>query len=221
MNKYKDEEGRPTKAWIDGAERKTEVCGTYVVTGNRYLNDKGLIQHGVHYWETKAEAKQALIAARWNFNQREKTKKARPAKPLDACVGECKIDFAANHKVDTDADIKPILVKPQRCVDALDLDPKASAAATKLPLQLLPPVFDAEVAKVLAVGAEKYGAWNWREKGVETMTYIGAMRRHLRLYLDGEDLDPEDDLSHLAHIAASVAILLDAENVGTLTDTRP
>tara|TARA_R110000764_G_scaffold35204_2_gene78733 strand:+ start:12945 stop:13280 length:336 start_codon:yes stop_codon:yes gene_type:complete len=108
------------------------------------------------------------------------------------------------------------------CKDVILLtDPKAAAGAKKLPLQLLPPIFNAETAKVLAHGAEKYGEWNWREKGIKTMTYVGAIRRHLDAYLDGEDLDPESGLRHLAHIAASVAVLLDSENVGTLTDTRP
>lgn len=101
------------------------------------------------------------------------------------------------------------------------LDPKGEIGATKTPLQLLPPVFMAGVAWVLKLGASKYGAWNWRNNKVESQTYVGAMRRHLDAWQDGESIDPESGQSHLAHIAASVAILLDAEANGTLEDNRP
>ena len=100
-------------------------------------------------------------------------------------------------------------------------DPKGKAGEAKTPLHLLPPVFMAAVAWVLKLGAKKYGPWNWRETKVECQTYVGAIRRHLDAWQDGEDIDPESGQSHLAHVAASVAILLDAEANGTLADNRP
>ena len=100
-------------------------------------------------------------------------------------------------------------------------DPKPLAAASKTPLQLLPPHFMACTAKALALGARKYGAWNWRKSKVEAMTYVGAIRRHLDAWVDGEDNDSESNESHLAHVAACIAILLDAGKQSTLADNRP
>lgn len=100
-------------------------------------------------------------------------------------------------------------------------DPKGSAGEKKTPLHLLPPVFMAATAWVLKLGAKKYGPWNWRKSKVESQTYIGAIRRHLDAWQDGENNDPESGICHLAHVAASVAILLDADKNGTLVDNRP
>ena len=101
-----------------------------------------------------------------------------------------------------------------------DLDPKGAAGKLKPQLQLIPPISNAETAKALKHGADRYGPWNWRTANVESMTYIGAIKRHLDAYLDGEDLD-ESGAHHLGHIAASCAILLDAGKFGTLVDNRP
>ena len=101
------------------------------------------------------------------------------------------------------------------------LDPKGEAGAKKTPLHLLPPVFKAEVADALKLGSEKYGPWNWREAQVEVRTYVGAIMRHVDAFWGGEDADPESGVSHLAHAAASIAIILDAAKCGTLVDNRP
>ena len=101
------------------------------------------------------------------------------------------------------------------------IDPKGEAGNKKTPLQLIPPIFKAGVAWVLRHGNLKYGPWNWRKTKVECQTYVGAINRHLDAWQSGEDLDPESGQSHLAHVAASVAILMDAEEQGTLVDNRP
>jgi hypothetical protein len=44
--------------------------------------------------------------------------------------------------------------------------------------------------------------------------------RHLNAWRDGEDLDPESGISHIAHIATSCNILMDAAVCGTLQDDR-
>ena len=101
-----------------------------------------------------------------------------------------------------------------------DTDPKGYAGSLKAPLHLLPPVAMEQIAWVLKHGAERYGKYNWRDNKVCMTTYISAMRRHLGSWQDGEDLDPDSGISHLAHIAASAMILLDAERCGTLVDDR-
>ncbi len=89
----------------------------------------------------------------------------------------------------------------------------------KPPMVLLP--FDAleEVAKVLAFGAEKYEAHNWR-KGFEWSRLYSAVFRHLSSHLQGEDTDPETGLSHLAHAACGVLFLVAHEKNGLGTDDR-
>lgn len=101
------------------------------------------------------------------------------------------------------------------------VDPKGAAGKLKPQLQLLPPVFNREVAGALALGAEKYGPFNWRSVHVEMMTYVGAIRRHLDAFMECEDSDPESGVSHIGHIGANCAILLDAIHCGTAVDNRP
>jgi hypothetical protein len=99
-------------------------------------------------------------------------------------------------------------------------DPKGQAGSKKAPLGLVPPYAMEQTAWVHKLGAEKYGPWNWRETGVCATTYVNAILRHLNAWRDGEDLDPESGITHLAHIACSANILMDAEYCGKLQDDR-
>jgi hypothetical protein len=69
-------------------------------------------------------------------------------------------------------------------------------------------------------GARKYGRFNWREHTVTVSVYTDAIMRHLMAYVDGEDLDPESGINHLAHVMACCAVLLDAKAMGKLNDDR-
>lgn len=103
----------------------------------------------------------------------------------------------------------------------MSVDPKRDAGDKKDPLHLLPTVALRALARVLKLGADKYGVYNWREsEGVRAQTYSAAIMRHLTQFMDGEDADGESGESHLAHIMASCAILLDAEKAGRLIDDR-
>jgi hypothetical protein len=99
-------------------------------------------------------------------------------------------------------------------------DPKGQAGSLKAPLGLVPPYAMEQTAWVHKLGAEKYGPWNWRETGVCASTYVNAILRHLNAWRDGESLDPESGITHLAHIACSANILMDAEVCGKLQDDR-
>ena len=99
-------------------------------------------------------------------------------------------------------------------------DPKGAAGAVKVPLGLIPPHAMEQTAWVHKLGADKYGPWNWRETGVCASTYVNAILRHLNAWRDGEDLDPESGISHLAHVACSANILMDAGYCGKLQDDR-
>jgi len=99
--------------------------------------------------------------------------------------------------------------------------PKQAYGDKKPPLHLVPPAAIAQCAVAMRLGAEKYGAFNWRENGVEEMTYIGAAMRHLGQYLDRDGIDAESGQSHLAHAMACIAILIDAKELGNRIDNRP
>jgi hypothetical protein len=70
-----------------------------------------------------------------------------------------------------------------------------SIAIGELPWRAL-----AEVAKVLAFGANKYGDRNW-EKGIVHSRLFAAYMRHVASYRCGERTDPETGLHPLAHAA--------------------
>lgn len=70
-------------------------------------------------------------------------------------------------------------------------------------------------------GAKKYGTLNWREHTVSASVYYNAAWRHMAAWYEGEDLDPESGLPHLAHVMACMSIILDAEKFGKLNDDRP
>lgn len=70
-------------------------------------------------------------------------------------------------------------------------------------------------------GAEKYGTLNWREHTVSASVYYNAAWRHMAAWYEGENLDPESGLPHLAHVMACMSIILDAEKFGKLNDDRP
>ncbi len=90
----------------------------------------------------------------------------------------------------------------------------------KAPLEyLIDSVMDDD-AWVHKGGADKYGERNWLIDHIKASTYVGAIRRHLKAWSEGEDLDPESGRPHLSHIRACCAIVLDAKAHGTLIDNR-
>lgn len=64
-----------------------------------------------------------------------------------------------------------------------------------------------EVAKILTFGEMKYGVHNWRQ-GMDWSRLEDAMLRHYTAYQEGQDLDDESGLPHLAHMACCVLFLL-------------
>lgn len=101
------------------------------------------------------------------------------------------------------------------------INPKDIIGATKPDLSLVPPAALIHIAEAMGNGAAKYGAYNWRGRQVQAMTYIAAAQRHLVQYLDGEEIAEDSGVHHLAHAAACCAIVLDALETGNLKDNRP
>jgi hypothetical protein len=99
-------------------------------------------------------------------------------------------------------------------------NPKDAAGRSKLPLHLWPETATALGALGLLDGMLKYGRANWREAGARATIYVDALRRHVAAWMEGEELDPDSGLPHLAHALACLAILVDAEAAGKLVDDR-
>ena len=89
----------------------------------------------------------------------------------------------------------------------------------KLPLNLLSTEAMNQTAAVLAFGAEKYAAHNWRA-GFAWSRPLAAAMRHITAFNDGEDCDPESGLSHLAHAACCIMFLLEFEKTHQHLDDR-
>jgi hypothetical protein len=99
-------------------------------------------------------------------------------------------------------------------------NPKEEFGDNKIPLHLWPDTATLLGALALLHGALKYGRANWRPMGVKASTYYSAGRRHFAAWFEGEDLDPDSGLPHLAHVLACVAIVIDAGATGNLVDDR-
>jgi hypothetical protein len=100
-------------------------------------------------------------------------------------------------------------------------NPKEACGSVKVPLSYFPVTAIALGSMALLAGACKYGRNNWRVKGVRVSTYYDALLRHMTAYWEGEEIDPEDGVSHLGHALACLAILADAEACGKVNDDRP
>lgn len=102
-------------------------------------------------------------------------------------------------------------------------DPQAAGGlkfdGEKPPMELLDPYAMEQIAWVLAFGAKKYEANNWR-KGIAMCRLLGAVLRHVFAYLRGEDLDPETGLSHLAHAGCEIMFALNMAHVRPDLDDR-
>lgn len=102
-----------------------------------------------------------------------------------------------------------------------DHNPKTAQGALKIPLDLVPPSSSHFLALAFKNGADKYGPYNWRERGISSSVYYAAAKRHLDSWWDGEDVAEDSGVHHIAHAMACMALILDSMTVGTLNDNRP
>lgn len=103
----------------------------------------------------------------------------------------------------------------------IGINPKEIAGSKKPSTwSVMPRWVSLAVGRVMSVGAAKYGAFNYRESNISASVYQDAMERHLQLWFDGEDNDPETGVSHLASVIASCSLLMDAQMTGKLHDDR-
>jgi hypothetical protein len=99
-------------------------------------------------------------------------------------------------------------------------NPKDALGSNKVPMHLWPHTATVWGAMGMLDGATKYGRSNWRATGVRASIYNDAILRHLAAWFEGEDIDPDSGLPHLAHLLASAAIIVDAIAAGKFRDDR-
>lgn len=73
---------------------------------------------------------------------------------------------------------------------------------------LLPWSATEQVVKVLTYGARKYAPENWRKIPDAGERYWAATQRHLSAFRQGEWIDGESGLPHLAHAMCCLTFLL-------------
>lgn len=102
--------------------------------------------------------------------------------------------------------------KPLTPEQEADLRAKWEAATkedgAKVRMSLLPFLPLEEVAAVLTLGAKKYSAHNWR-KGFAYSRLTDAALRHISAFNEGETLDVETNLTHIAHAICELLFLLE------------
>ena len=100
-------------------------------------------------------------------------------------------------------------------------NPKDAFGIKKAPLSTISAPVLMELGIAMQEGAAKYGRHNYRVIGVRSSVYYDATMRHLMSWWEGEDIDPDSDLSHITKAIASLVVLRDAMMQDRNTDDRP
>lgn len=104
----------------------------------------------------------------------------------------------------------------------LDIETKSTAIkhdSEKVEYHHFSPIAFEEINKVLTFGAKKYNDYNWKAGFIWSRPFNACMR-HLWAWWKGEDKDPETGISHLAHAACCIMMLLEFEKTKKEMDNR-
>lgn len=86
-------------------------------------------------------------------------------------------------------------------------------------LSIIPKEALDQLAYAFMYGEKKYGRHNYRN-GMDWHRVISAALRHITAFNDGEDLDAESGLSHIAHGLACLSMLAVYHSKSVGKDTR-
>lgn len=100
-------------------------------------------------------------------------------------------------------------------------NPKDIVGSLKWSLSVVPMTVIIETALAMLEGALKYGRHNYRGAPVKASIYYDAAHRHIISWWEGEDTDPDSELSHITKAIASLVVLRDAMIQETWIDDRP
>ena len=117
---------------------------------------------------------------------------------------------------------RPLLVDPHflsRLIEQLSTDAKNEDETHIMAasgVQHLSADFITEMARVLAFGAEKYGANNWKQapRAEARDIYLNALLRHVLAYAQGNQCCAKDGQYHLAQIAVNAMFLFYFDKIG-------
>ncbi len=90
----------------------------------------------------------------------------------------------------------------------------------KVRLDLVPDSAVLGIGDVMTYGASKYAERNW-EKGLDWMSVVASLERHLKKFKKGEDFDDESTLLHIDHVLANAAFLKEYYKIYPQGDNRP
>lgn len=125
----------------------------------------------------------------------------------------------------TEDQANTVMAKLASVVDGTKMTTDTSAGTMmrfnsgKLRMSLVPASLGRYTAAVLAYGAIKYSANNWRKGGSWNEIYE-SLQRHIDSFREGEDLDPESGLPHLSHAAFNLMVLIEFFDKGLGNDDR-
>lgn len=80
--------------------------------------------------------------------------------------------------------------------------------ADKLRWSLIPVGVINDYIQVLEFGAKKYDVDNWKHVPDAHFRYYDAAMRHINAWWEGEAVDKESGLSHLAHAMCCITFLM-------------
>jgi hypothetical protein len=126
--------------------------------------------------------------------------------------------FKESQLIHRDAKYRRPINKPQHVKDS---NPKDAVGSTKPPVANVPLSVISEVGMALAEGQYKYGGYNWRVIGVRASVYWDATFRHIKAWWEGEDTDPDSQLSHITKAISALVVLRDAMIQDNWNDDRP
>ena len=112
------------------------------------------------------------------------------------------------------------MTEPTQTEKVILSNPKDMIGNQKLPLHLWPTTATALGSLGLLDGALKYGRSNYRAIGIRASIYKDAVIRHIDAWFEGEEVDPDSGLPHMAHALACLAIIVEAQVKGNLIDDR-
>ena len=100
-------------------------------------------------------------------------------------------------------------------------NPKDALGIKKAPVSTLSAAVKYEIGLAMLEGARKYGRHNYRAVGVRASVYYDAFNRHVDSWWEGEDIDSDSGLHHLAKALACLYVLRDSQLRGNWVDDRP
>jgi len=100
-------------------------------------------------------------------------------------------------------------------------NPKDLIGITKLAFSVYPLTVLYEACLGMMEGGLKYGRHNYRAVGVRGSVYFDATLRHLTAWWEGEDVDPDSQLSHITKAISSLTVLRDSMIRENWVDDRP